>query len=291
MNTYLYEKCFLTPDMISFSPVWSEGKRYNSDTTRDNSMNNLQANEEKNYLSFKSTLKIRYAIRLLTQIAKIQTCPNLNGKGSFNFYLNMITLTLPAPQGSITDKEVKKYCLDRFLTMIRRRKGCSHYVWRAESQSNGNIHFHIITNTYIHYEEVQKFWNTVLYSTPFMQYFYSKFNHYNPPTTHIKSLRNKEKAIDYIVKYVKKEKEGYRMIEGRKYGCSQSLSHSNRLNFECVDDFQRLPYDISVIFQDRFQYGKSAKYTLMSMEKDNKRIPKHLKEKYNNWLSEIRDSN
>ncbi len=72
--------------------------------------------------------------------------------------VNFITLTLPAPQMH-NDNTIKQVCLNQFLTELRQGHKCKHYVWGAESQSNGNIHFHITTNTYVHWGTVRKIWN------------------------------------------------------------------------------------------------------------------------------------
>lgn len=37
-----------------------------------------------------------------------------------------------------------------------------NYVWRMEFQANGNVHYHIATDTYIDYFFIQKQWNAIL---------------------------------------------------------------------------------------------------------------------------------
>ena len=47
------------------------------------------------------------------------------------------------------------------LTEMRRDFGMLHYVWRAEKQINGNIHFHILTNVFIPHSTLRKKWNRI----------------------------------------------------------------------------------------------------------------------------------
>jgi hypothetical protein len=71
-----------------------------------------------------------------------------------NFYntcrdenIKMITLTLPVTQKYIgSDKEIKRDALTQLLQWIKSEYVNSIYLWRAETQANGNIHFHILTN-------------------------------------------------------------------------------------------------------------------------------------------------
>jgi hypothetical protein len=75
--------------------------------------------------------------------------------------LSFITLTLPDIQAH-SDNTMKKQCLNHFLTFLRRNHNCNLYIWKAEKQDNGNIHFHILINKYIHWQEIRDKWNTII---------------------------------------------------------------------------------------------------------------------------------
>ena len=55
--------------------------------------------------------------------------------------MKFITLTLSDVQAH-TDDSIKEHMLQPFLYWLQRYYNCS-YVWKAETQINGNIHFHI----------------------------------------------------------------------------------------------------------------------------------------------------
>ncbi len=72
--------------------------------------------------------------------------------------LTFITLTLPSKQEH-SDNEIKSKCLNPFLNDLRRKFKVDMYIWKAEKQENGNIHFHVLINRYIHWSKVRESWN------------------------------------------------------------------------------------------------------------------------------------
>ena len=165
-----------------------------------------------------------------------------------------VTLTLPAPQVH-TDNELKRQALRPFLQEIGRRFGARNYVWKAEPQKNGNIHFHILLDKFIPWPELRKLWNHYLQplgyidryrerqqqkykdgmvyevrasckSTPAQQLAaYAegvRTNWSNPNSTDIHSLRSVKHIIAYISAYIVK-KANRRKIEGRIWDCTDNL--------------------------------------------------------------------
>ena len=52
--------------------------------------------------------RLKRAIQLLVASAMEKEAPNFKTGKTFKFKVNFITLTLPAPQGHITDRQIKK---------------------------------------------------------------------------------------------------------------------------------------------------------------------------------------
>lgn len=65
-----------------------------------------------------------------------------------------LTLTFVAP---VPDKTGAKI-LNKFLTVLRKRYGNFMYVWVAEKQDNGNLHFHLIQNRRFPIAEINALW-------------------------------------------------------------------------------------------------------------------------------------
>jgi hypothetical protein len=112
----------------------------------------ISANSRKNLIE---------KILWLNQFAKSRTIRTYSGKYIHNFRTSFITLTLPASQAHST-AEISKECFERFLTTLRNRLKMNNYVWKLEFQENGNVHYHLITDTYVDYFFALKHWNNII---------------------------------------------------------------------------------------------------------------------------------
>ncbi len=112
-------------------------------------------------LSKTAKKKLTLAIEYFLTINK----PNNSKSGftgrHFKNKIAFITLTLPSQQVH-SDNEIKEKCLNQFLIEIARYHKVTNYVWRAEYQKNGNIHFHILVNRYIWWNDVRNRWNRII---------------------------------------------------------------------------------------------------------------------------------
>jgi hypothetical protein len=79
---------------------------------------------------------------------------------NLKFRLTFVTLTLSSSQIH-SDVVIKSLFLNQFLTEAKKRWNVSRYVWRAEKQLNGNIHFHILTDRFIPWSELRDVWNRI----------------------------------------------------------------------------------------------------------------------------------
>lgn len=79
----------------------------------------------------------------------------------FGRNIGFVTLTLPSKQLH-TDLEIKNQCLNQFLIELTKYHGVRSYIWRAEYQANGNIHFHILINRFIFFKHLQIRWNRII---------------------------------------------------------------------------------------------------------------------------------
>lgn len=141
-----------------------------------------------------------------------------------------VTLTLPSTQIH-GDKDVKRYCLRPFMRFLFDNHGVTNYIWKAEVQKNGNIHFHIVIDQFVDKEIIGSTWNNCLENLFYVSEFERKHGHRNPPTTNIQVARSQSDLESYIGKYVGKE-VGVRPIQGRVWQCSKSLSQLKYFSYE-----------------------------------------------------------
>ena len=97
-------------------------------------------------------------INWLYFMSKSRHKKSITGKEIYNFRINFLTLTLPSKQKHPTSV-ITNTCFNQFMTEIREKYEMQNFVWRLEFQKNGNVHYHIVTDTFTDFHIVQKIWN------------------------------------------------------------------------------------------------------------------------------------
>lgn len=149
---------------------------------------------------------------------------NQGRKGNIKgFRLGLLTLTLPSSQVH-TDIVIKE-ALNRFFEYMRDNYKLKNYMWRAERQKNGNIHFHIVWNIYVDKIDVSRYWNAALEPLGYIDAYEKKHGKRNPPSTKIEAVHKAKNLALYLAKYLCKETApDLKPIEGRQWFLSQALS-------------------------------------------------------------------
>lgn len=123
--------------------------------------------------------------------------------------VNFVTLTLPQAQMH-TDKTLIK-TLTKFLDHLKKVKNylvengenskvellpLQNYLWRAETMENGNLHFHILFDTYFSMVTLKNTWNNYLTKLGYI-------NGQNAAQIH--AIANLKDVGAYVTKYMTKE--------------------------------------------------------------------------------------
>lgn len=165
-----------------------------------------------------------------------------------------VTLTLSSYQIH-KDNQIKRKLLMPFIETLKRKHNVKEYFWRAESQKNGNIHFHLLIDSHIPWYNLRSEWNKAQNKLGYVDRYqenhskldlkgyiakYSLFtkckrstlerryekgvksNWANPNSTDIRELYKVQNKESYIIKYSCKS-DGYRPIKGRIHGASNGL--------------------------------------------------------------------
>ncbi|MFT4033219.1 MAG: hypothetical protein QM669_12420 [Siphonobacter sp.] len=177
---------------------------------------------------------------LMNWTQAIELHSNKNAVTAQRIYPILLTLTLPGTQ-FVSDYDVK-LALEKFLSHLNRKedsryeaekreimRGVKHkdvrnrelaealsvhqralrkYLWRAEPQKNGNIHFHLVLDEWIDKDEVRKRWNEALEDVcgAISLYQYAQLHHYrmrhvvagNPETVHATSVTDWKPGKPFI---------------------------------------------------------------------------------------------
>jgi len=139
-----------------------------------------------------------------------------------------VTLTLPSAQRHC-DKVIKREILNAFLIELKRDFNVNNYLWKAEPQTNGNIHFHLITSKYIDAIELRLIWLFHCERLGYVSEFREKHRSFLPNATDIHALKSIRDVTAYVSKYMSKSTP-VRPICGVTYGCSDSLRKLVNMN-------------------------------------------------------------
>ena len=229
-------------------------------------------NKHHGYLSEKSMVRLKERINYMIYISTNKTLRKSLLLPVTKYKLVFIVLTLPSAQLH-SDREISKTCFEPFLKVMRVRWKCNNYLWKKESQNNGNIHYHIISDTYINWEIMRNEWNFQLEKLGYISRSKSK----NPNSTDIHAIYKLSNPAAYLAGYIgkkdlykdsdkyekwtehyykelleitacdlktKKEEGIKRPIEGKIYDCNEELKRikpiwNDRIEFQQEIDLMR----------------------------------------------------
>ena len=216
----------MAPDTTDYTDSWiAKGAVLLPDGTLDKS--NLitsitEDNRTHGIVSEKGNKNINLAIDWMVLLANNKTTFNPKFNTNYTWKMNFITLTLSASQVH-SDKEIMNNILQPFLDYLRKSYKIKNYFWRAETQANGNLHFHLCLDVFIPWMLLRNKWNKYQNNLGYIDRFEIKCNHRQPNSTDIHSLKNIKKIGAYLAKYCGKNTKGITII------CTKSIHTSLKL--------------------------------------------------------------
>lgn len=194
------------------------------------SLANLSDNDTKGALSIAAKKRLRTKINWLFVLSDMKTVKMPDTRKTVRFRLSMLTLTLCSKQMH-DDKFIKSQMLNKLLEKLRYNCGMKAYLWRAERQKNGNIHFHITTNIYVHHADLRRYWNDIQSRYGYVDEFEKSNGHRDPNSTDVHSIYKIKNLARYLCKYMSKESDKDLLpIGGRQWFCSTALSKIEPIN-------------------------------------------------------------
>jgi len=192
---------------------------------------------------------LKSKINWLYHFSKSKQIKTYSGKTIFNFKIAFITLTLPSKQIHPTH-EITRKCFNQFVTEIRQRVKMVNFVWRLEFQSNGNVHYHIVTDTYIDYYFALSVWNRIIDKMGYVSKYQKRFQNFS--------------LAEYNAEINRYGKTDFSVIAKRyALGCKNKWKQPNTVDCRSVISGKQIANYVSKYF------GKDAKNKVCSNELDN----------------------
>ena len=240
-------------------------------------------------LSAGAIKRLTKALNLFVECSVSKTVYNPVVRKNVQHKLSFVTLTIPAHE-NVCAKIAQKELLEPMLRHLRQVHKMKSYVWKLELQKRGQIHYHIVTDIFIHYQELRNKWNQLLAKSNLMNEYFTKTGNIDPNSTDIHSVKKIKDLASYLVKYFTKQEQNPVAIKGKLWDCSKNLKAAKYFETELTQDIE---YDMFVLSnqkkavikrKDSFTFIRFKGFKAVSV------FPKETREAYWNHLIEIRTS-
>ena len=165
-----------------------------------------------------------------------------------NFQLSFITLTIsahnqvPASEGH---KALKSW-LQHFKRPWHKKKmsePMTSYIWKAEVQARGQLHYHLTTNAWLHFAEIRRVWNDLQKARGWTNDYFLLKGHHDPNSTDVHSIYKIKDVRRYLSKYIAKQEytdspadpeAGFPalkvpiVLDAKVWGCSEDIKGKKR---------------------------------------------------------------
>jgi hypothetical protein len=135
------------------------------------------------------------------------------------------------------DKLIKRECLNPFIIELQREYGMRNYIWKAEPQQNGNLHFHLLSQTYIDAIELRLIWLFHVNRLGYVNEFRVNHQKFLANCTDVHYLHKINDVASYVSKYMGKTFTP-RMICGHTWGRSDGLDKLQPYTFTQANDLE-----------------------------------------------------
>ena len=151
-----------------------------------------------------SKKNISRAINLLLQCSPTVYYTNPLTNRRNHHRLTFLTLTFSCSKIVSLREEYKKSLLP-LLRWLKEVKKVENYVWKAEYQKRGQLHYHITTNKFIEWTELRNKWNYIQKQNGYLQEYFEKNKHYDVNSTDVHAVYKIKDIESYLIKYMNKE--------------------------------------------------------------------------------------
>lgn len=255
---------------------------------------NMKEQQKKTY-SGKMTIgakkRCTKAINLLVQGTRRRWISNpVNGRMMLH-QLSFITLTVTDRAGLLDGKTAYKNLLSHFLSWLRKTKGVTSYIWKAELQENGQIHYHITCPDFIHYKEIRAKWNELQKKAGYLDAYFKEFGHWDPNSTDIHSAKVVKDMAAYLVKEITKTMQNELCLGGKVWDCSEQLSKGKYFSVEMKQDqFTYLESAVEEGLCEKYEGERFCIYKFNQQPVKEALLTKEDMKQYKTWLHVLRES-
>jgi hypothetical protein len=148
--------------------------------------------------------RLAKAVTIMSQAIKPVWITNPVTKRLHYHKFSFITLTV-ANSENFTARQGYDLLLNHFLDWMTRTVGAENpaaktYIWKAELQKRGQIHYHITTPAFIHWRLIRNKWNELQHKAGLLDDYAKEHGHFDPNGTDVHDTRSVKHADRYLLK-------------------------------------------------------------------------------------------
>lgn len=170
--------------------------------------------------------RLTKAVSLMVQSSKQRYIYNPVTQRRQLFKMSFITLTVSSTSKLITAKEAHSLLLEPFLLYLRRRHQIKNYVWKAELQGRGQIHYHITIDQFVLYTDIRDKWNELQDRAGLLEDYKKLNTGRQANSTDVHAIKKVKNIEAYMVKYMSKGNTDDAGTIGKVWDCSVVLKRS-----------------------------------------------------------------
>lgn len=212
---------------------------------RTSQQNLLLKQNFKNMKTYSGTMtegtkkRIRKTIDLLMQLSPEKKKYNPVTGRVIKHQLSFITLTVSNDEKMLSAKDGYNLLLAPFIRYMRDKKELKTYIWKAELQKRGQIHYHITTPEIIDYKTIKEYWNHLQDKAGLLEKFKAKYKHNQPNSTDIHQVRKINNIQAYLSKEFCKTVQNETPTTGKLWDCSMNLKGAKFFSVEMKSQHEK----------------------------------------------------
>lgn len=210
---------------IPYLQVRSDGVLFYEVSERPRVINSQPMLKQKAYsgkLTSHSQRRIMRSVDILLQRSPNHRIWNPVVEKHHDFRIGFATLTIPTHR-VVKASHGHKNLLQPFLRTARRKWGIEDYIWKAELQERGQLHYHITWNRFVEFTRIRDEWNKLLRKNRLSDEFAARYGHFNPNSTDIHAVWKVRNLKAYLAKYIAKDEQNKTRLDGKIWDASKSL--------------------------------------------------------------------
>lgn len=224
--------------------------------------------------------RIRKTVDLLLQISKKVIVWNPILEKKVPHTLSFITLTIPEQERKPEAQEGYKYLLGPWLLKMKRKARLNTYVWKAEFQKNGMLHYHITTPSWIHYQLIKDEWNNLLSTNNLLNEHFKNHRGQFPNSTDIHEVYKSKDLNHYLQKEISKNHQE-KKTTGKVWDCSMNLKKNKHYTTIEPSNFQAPAGSAKIKVLEHC--------TILSLKNPSSILPDTIKAEYKAYIRTIQE--